>query len=423
MNHNINGVNVAFENVHWQMFSAGEDWRKIVVDAFDEDIGKAKMSSIFKGKAGSAVGSVISSAKGVPLGGLFAIWCDKHKIPYAMYVTEESMIAISDGVPVVESYIDDGSSTMDLANSALAVSFPNGCMIYGNNLMSQNINLSIEEILKDITSAEIKATQFQLSKSYAPVIIIGVILVAAYFGYHYYDQKQKDAAMAAARQQQIMADAQRNPVQEYIDMENQAVKDLMPKMCDGNQFKGFAEQALLSTEMNMDGWVWKKTVITCNKVVSDYTRSTGTNQSMREYVARSSGLKADFSSDMKSAAITMTINGMEQNGVPDNYSVDTVAVDGTEFFFKYGSEIQVISDNVKVQFALTDASAIVTGEVPNGAREIKKASFTASGDAVHWSSIISRFYTKKHFLVSSMTIQPEDKIGVKFNIEGAYFVY
>jgi len=423
MNQIINGVNVAFENVNWQIFSAGEDWRKVVLDAFEEGAGKARMSSVFKGKAGSAVGSVTTSVKGVPLGAIFAIWCDKHKIPYAMFVTSESMIAISDGVPVIERYIDDGTSTVDLATSALAVSFPNGCIIYGDNHMSQNNALTIEEMLKDISPSELKSVQFQLSKSYTQFIVIGLLIMAVYFGYGYYEKQQKEAALAAARLQQQLEESKRNPVQEYINSENQAVKDITPKHCDGKRFQGYAEQALLIAETNMDGWIWKKTTITCNSIVSDYVRTSGTNQSMREHIAKSSNLKVDFASDMKNAKVTMILNGMDQNIIPDDYSVDAVAMDGTEFFFKYGSEVQHISDNVNVQFTLSEPSPLITEDAPPGSRIIKKASFNTIGDGIHWSAIMSRFYAKKNFLVSSMTIWPEEKGGIKFNIEGVYFVY
>lgn len=420
----IKGLNVYFGNVIWQPMSPGEDWRKVVVDAFED--GHPKRSSVFIGKENSAVGSVQEAATGVPFGALFAAWCNLNQIPFALYVDDNHVVAVIDGIPRIERHFDmQGSDVIGFAKSLQEVSFQSGCLVFGKNSLFQNSPLT-PEVICDAVGSKAKSFKFRNSISYIPHIVIVLLAVGSYLGYEYYSYQQELEKQRIAEEQRRIIESQKNPKQEYIDAENQALRDIRPLLCNGDRFYRFAKTAINNISTNINGWQWESTTITCDTVTSEYKRTTGTNESMRRYILNNSNMKADFSADMNRSTVSMMIPGMDTGFIRDDFSATDVAIDETEFFFGYGSQMQYISDNVKIAFSMQKAEPIIALEVPEGVRATKKANLTVTGDAVHWSAISQRFFNKPNFLLSSMKIVPEEvenKKMIKFTMEGMYLVH
>lgn len=430
MQNKINGHDVFFGDVAWQALSPGDDWRKIAAESFEDEI-KPKKTSLCKfGDSGYAAGSVPTKASGIPFGALFAYWCMNKNIPYAMYVAKDVVIAVIEGLPRIERYfspdVEHAISASDFAANAHEVSFPTGCLIFGENDLSASTALSVEEIVDAVYAlAKKDGFSFRESQSYTGLIAIILIAATLYGAYAYHEdslaKERARMALAAAQQAQQAID----PVVAYVAAENAALVEITPKLCDGVRFSKYATVAAARTSVDANGWTWQKTDITCDSVVSTYIRSTGTNNSLRSYISGERYLVADFAPDMITATIRMELPQIKEDFIKKDFSVDKAAIPSSDFFFSDGSQMQIISDNVSVKFTISTATPIVPGDIPKDARQVKKTSFSATGDAKHWKAISQRFFEKEHFLASSMSITPErgKDEAIKFKMEGVYLVY
>lgn len=361
---------------------------------------------------------------------LLAKLCELSNITSAMFITDDYLICIEDGLPLFEFHSTDFSQLKSRAESNYENLFSKPCLVFGDSKIfgeAESFEETFNAKIDEFSSAIFVKDNLVKRHVTSPVIpiLIGVLVAAALAGWfvHHEVEKKRLAAIAAAQAAAAAEKASPKAVYEALETDWLAGKR---DGCSPAEIKPHLKKFMLAAPFDLDGWKVSTLKVACKDTVTTGGEPVITVSA--SYLSAGKGRYASIFNHMRSINKDYKINFkftlnevvvLASAPIPASIYDKASAPLSDDFLINTGSKLQALS-SVPIQTTLTEPVSINNStELIDGVVIIKTIQTRMSGEARHWDAVFSRFptlYIKKMDMNFGATALEK----TNFNIEGYY---
>lgn len=374
----------------------------------------------------TTVGLVPSDAKfprgARSLAAAFALFAQQKGTSDAILVVRGAVIAIKDGVPVIEIDASAMGGEHDSADELYQM-YGAGCLVYGDRDLYQHVtvDLTVDSICADIEGALNTTAIVSLSSGLGSTqIIIGCLVIALAGGgfWQYTSAQKKKRQQENARR---AAEAANAPDVIFRAAQDAMVSSIPVTTCTQDEVLGFYQEAW-RMPMLIAGWEMASANMDCAKMEVSYTysRVEGTFMSLREVFSREP-LEWAFDTSLKVSTMTHLIKRSE--GAPALAFDANGVLNAYDFLLKRGSIFQSMASKDELKVSLGKAEN-VAGAAPSSlefAGAIQAGDLMVDGSAIKLPLAIRAIGGGVRY--QSVALTPDlKKAEHTFSLKGKYYV-